>query len=86
MPYIDERDRDDLRPKSQRAALTPGELNFQLTSVALDYMAAHGGVAYDIINDVMGAFIGAALEFYRRVAAPYEDKKINVNGDVFPHA
>lgn len=38
---------------------------------------------YQLINDVIGAVEGAKLEFYRRMAAPYEDKKKDENGDVY---
>jgi hypothetical protein len=41
------------------------------------------GLSYQTINDIVGALEGAKLEFYRRVAVPYEDKKIIENGDVF---
>lgn len=34
--------------------------------------------------EIGGAIECAKLEFYRRVAAPYEDKKIAENGDVYP--
>ena len=33
--------------------------------------------------DVKGAISGATLEFYRRVAVPYEESKIEKNGDVY---
>ncbi|WP_439397023.1 DUF6899 family protein [Bradyrhizobium sp. PMVTL-01] len=36
------------------------------------------------MNDVLGALDGAKAEFYRRVAAPYEDAKIADSGDVYP--
>jgi hypothetical protein len=39
--------------------------------------------SYQSINDVLGALEGAKLEFYRRIAAPYEDTKIQENGDVY---
>lgn len=32
---------------------------------------------------VIGCLICAAFEFYRRVVAPYEDQKIQENGDVY---
>ena len=35
------------------------------------------------IGDVVNAMECAKLEFYRRVAAPYEDTKIKENGDVY---
>ncbi len=31
----------------------------------------------------MGALEGSKLEFYRRIAAPYENKKMKENGDVY---
>lgn len=85
MPYIDEADRESLTPAIERSATTPGELNFQLTQVALDFLAFNGK-SYATANDIIGAFEAAKLEFYRRVVAPYEDRKIAVNGDVYPDA
>lgn len=35
------------------------------------------------MGDLLGAIEAAKLEFYRRVAAPYEDKKCMENGDVY---
>ena len=46
----------------------------------LDVYAAGG---YAVYNRAMGVFDCAAREFYRRVVAPYEDKKIMENGDVY---
>jgi hypothetical protein len=62
---------------------TAGELNYVLTSVVLGYLAKKG-LSYGTINDIVGALEGAKLEFVRRVSAPYEDKKIQQNGDVYP--
>lgn len=62
-----------------------GTLNYLLTQVAIMYVKDEG-LSYSSINDVMGAFACAAQEFYRRVAAPYEDTKILANGDVYPLA
>lgn len=33
--------------------------------------------------DIQGALECCKLEFYRRVAVPYEDRKIKLNGDVY---
>lgn len=80
MPYIKQKRRTELltidRPK------TPGELNYVLTQAALDYLADKGE-CYLTINDILGAMEGAKMEFYRRVAAPYEDEKKEENGDVY---
>lgn len=79
MPYIPTADRDgaDLFPN------TPGELNFALTKLVITYVEGKG-LSYQAINDVLGALEGAKLEFYRRVAVPYENEKIRANGDVYP--
>lgn len=83
MPYIKPELRPLLEPTSKQNATEPGELNFQFTRLAIQYIVTRGGLSYATINDVMGAFSGAALEFYRRVAAVYEDQKITTNGDVY---
>lgn len=61
---------------------TPGELNYQLTMLIKEYIELKG-LRYQTINDILGALDGARAEFYRRVVAPYEDQKIEENGDVW---
>ncbi len=63
--------------------LKPGDLNYLITRLATEYMQI-GGLSYKNINDVLGAAEGAKLEFYRRLAAPFEDTKIASTGDVYP--
>ena len=78
MPYIRQRDR-------KRALVLPegpGELNFKLTHTIQRYLNQHG-LSYRTINDILGALEGAKQEFYRRVAVPYENQKIQDNGDVY---
>lgn len=81
MPYIAPEDRADLEPHSTREAMTPGELNFQITCLIDGYMA--GNLDYQSINDVQGALACVMNESYRRVAVPYEEQKKELNGDVF---
>ncbi|MBN1115034.1 MAG: hypothetical protein JXA66_06805 [Oligoflexia bacterium] len=40
-------------------------------------------VKYSEVNEAMGALECIKQEYYRRVAAPYEDIKIKENGDVY---
>lgn len=80
MPYIKPYDRDFYEPHCPRAS-TPGELNFQITCLIKKYVG--NSLCYDYINDVLGALEGAKLEFYARVARPYESDKIEENGDVY---
>jgi hypothetical protein len=81
MPYIHQADRNALEC-GVRKADNPGELNYVFTIYAVEYIQRKG-LKYQHINDVMGALEGAKQEFYRRLAAPYEDKKIAENGDVY---
>ncbi len=84
MPYIKQERRNELLHDLTGIASpdTAGELNFMFTKLAVDFCHQHG-LSYARINDVIGALEGAKLEFYRRVAAPYEDTKIKENGDVY---
>jgi len=82
MPYIKQRDRDELL-ESRRRIETAGELNYAITTLCIDYLDLHGTISYDAINTVVGVLECAKQEFYRRVAVPYEDKKMEENGDVY---
>jgi hypothetical protein len=79
MPYLSDKERafvDDVGPS------TPGQLNYAITKVVLDYMSIIG-VSYSNLNEAYGAMLAAAAEFYRRKVAPYEDDKAKENGDVY---
>jgi len=80
MPYINKEDRTQVE-LIIRDPQTAGELNFLITTIIRDYY--NNEQCYQSINDIVGALEGAKLEFYRRVAAPYEDTKIIQNGDVY---
>ena len=80
MPYITERRRLDISRGDEIA--TPGELQYLIALLINNYVGTMN-LSYQTINDIVGALEGAKLEFYRRMAAPYEDKKIAENGDVY---
>lgn len=81
MPYIEKYRREVVKHDQDRVS-TVGELNFLFSTLAVEYVLKNG-LSYSTINDVMGVFESAKLEFYRRVAAPYEDVKLAENGDVY---
>lgn len=81
MPYIKNRWYRWNREDSNSQPKNVGELNYIITMVIKEYYDSIGG--YQGVNDVLGALEGAKLEFYRRVASPYEDIKIKENGDVY---
>jgi hypothetical protein len=80
MPYIDKGIRSSL--DDGRKARQPGELNYQVSKLVNDFFAMRG-LSYTVINEVIGALECAKLEVYRRVAGPYEDKKVAANGEVY---
>ena len=87
MPYIKQEDKPKFEPALKTLAGVeingPGELNYLVTRIALMYLEQNG-LKYQHLNDVSGALTNANLELYRRLAGPYEDKKIAENGDVYP--
>lgn len=58
-----------------------GNLNYVVTSIIARSYGS--GVRYDDINEIVGMLECAKLEFYRRVAAPYENQKAHDNGDAY---
>jgi hypothetical protein len=89
MPYIKKERRKELFCLSTDDSAfmfwnveTPGELNYAFTHILNSYLE-NKKLSYQTINEIIGALEGSKLEFYRRIVAPYEDKKIEENGDVY---
>ena len=88
MPYIKPDDRTPLDPQTdQLCAALPtehfaGNLNYVISRLCAGLLAKHKN--YARINEIVGTLECAKLELYRRIAAPYEDTKIEQNGDVYP--
>jgi hypothetical protein len=80
MPYITCEARNEIDNGAMPE--TAGELNYMISSLLDEYLTENGR-NYANINEVIGVLECAKLEIYRRVAAPYEDEKIDQNGDVF---
>lgn len=81
MPYIPQEDRGKVIDNGY--ARTVGELNYLITQSCLDYLGKYMSPTYASCNEVMGVLECVKQEFYRRVAAPMEDRKCDMNGDVF---
>ena len=90
MPYIPETQREPLEysilhlvavlnkyPDDNR-----GRLNY-IISRLMEGIISDEEISYNEINDLIGVLECAKLELYRRLAAPYEDKKIVSNSDVY---
>lgn len=94
MPYVKQvvRDRiglqealNDLPEKTAEFPLDPGELNYVLTMIIRQYIISKsdGHITYQLLNEVDGVLGLCQAEFRRRIVYPYEDKKIQENGDVW---
>ena len=96
MPYIKQKDRKrftrspqklgphssvDLLAETGKQCSSAGDLNYAFTVIAQHYLKTNG-LNYQHINDCIGALEGCKLELYRRIAVPYEDLKVEENGDV----
>ncbi len=81
MPYIPAEDRTMVR--THRCPITPGELNYLITNTIIGYLDTLNRHSYAGYNEVVGVLECVKLEMYRRMVAPYEDKKCVVNGDVY---
>ena len=88
MPYISRSDREELdlvvgsalrtlERKSFEDSL--GDLNYLISRIISSHM---GKVSYGKIAMATGVLENVKQEFYRRLAAPYEDQKISQNGDI----
>jgi len=85
MPYITQDARDRLA--ADGVPENAGELNYAVTRLIDAYLtraaAREVRMRYAHLNEAIGVLECAKLELYRRVAAPYEDEKIEESGDVY---
>ena len=59
---------------------SPGTLNYIITRLVHWWLGDNPN--YERYNAAIGVLECAKLELYRRKVSPYEDEKINENGDV----
>lgn len=88
MPYINRSDRAkyqtlihelaNLIPKDPKER--PGNMNYVISLLLHRVYGAN--LRYADHNEVLGVLSGVSQEFYRRFTAPYEDKKIEEQGDL----
>jgi hypothetical protein len=82
MPYIPPSEKK--RVDQDNLITTAGQFNYALNQLVNIYIEQNE-FNYQTANDIVGAIECAKMEIYRRLVAPYEDKKILQNGDVNPY-
>ena len=93
MPYIRQEKRSEIENELDQLIIkfleselevgTAGRLNYLISSITGAILNNDERVSYARINELIGVLECAKLELYRRVAAPYEDDKSRLNGDVY---
>ena len=84
MPYIKKEDRKKFKELAVKLGIDAdcaGDLNYIITEIVHAFIKKKGK-RYSNINEVVGALECCKLELYRKIAVPYEDGKIQENGDV----
>lgn len=95
MPYIPQNQRPDIdiavddliealvkEKLDDESALHEGMLNYAITRLLMKVYGSCDSTRYAQINNAIGMLECCKLEFYRTVAAPYEDQKAFENGEV----
>jgi hypothetical protein len=90
MPYIPKQSRpkfndlvDAMVEKiSSEEMSKAGELNYIITTLLMKFMKREGK-RYHYYNMIAGVLTEVDKEIYRRFTAPYEDEKIESEGDLF---
>ena len=86
MPYIDKASRMSFDHLGVPIPDDGGQLQYLIAEM-IDLMLMEKtydrSIRYADLESIMGALAGAQAEFYRKVVAPYEDKKIVENGRVY---
>jgi len=87
MPYIGQKDREELDDPIRNLAGYlagngyEGRLNYTISTL-LTLLVQAQGKRYATMNALIGVLESAKQEFYRKAVAPYEDEKIEQNGDL----
>lgn len=90
MPYIKKESRTNIDGMIDQLARLLSEFDQDKVDGALNYTVStllnklYKDKYFDF-NRALGVLNAITLEFYRRKVAPYEDVKIEKNGDVFSH-
>lgn len=79
MPYVNQNARIALN-RASGEPVNVGELTYVLYRECLRYLGREP--RYADFAEVLGALEATKLELYRRQIAPYEDGKLDLNGDV----
>ena len=87
MPYIDQEIRDYYDPGIEEILskidrlTTPGDVSYIISRILLHYISINDK-NYQFLEGIIGKLDLISYELKRRMIAPYEDQKIEENGDL----
>lgn len=94
MPYITKQERVQLDPyinqivstirlmEEKDLTLNDGRLNYTICRILIGVLGLVGLPQYHKLNTMVGIMESVKLELTRRITNPYEDTKIEKNGDI----
>jgi len=85
MPYIKKKERaklDYLVKEIAEKIYDEGALNYVISSLCFEVLQREK-INYKTLNAIIGVLTCVLQEFYRRIVVPYENSKIEENGDIF---
>lgn len=80
MPYLSRERRLELLSGSTPE--TSGDLNYLICNLIEDFVIDKG-ISYAVMAEAISGATEAVAEFRRRIVSPYEDLKLEENGEVF---
>lgn len=89
MPYIKQERRKELDTKISELfsqTLNVGDLNYIISRIIQENMKQaqnNDMFNYAFCNNIIGVLECAKIEFYNRVVTPYENQKIQENGELY---
>lgn len=81
MPYIPIKARDRLDRTGAEQPSNTGELAYVISDIIDDYISVDYN--FERLSMALGVLEAVKMEVYRRVVAPYEQSKLEANGEVF---
>ena len=85
MPYIKQRNRNEIDEAIEKLVehiMSKGDLNYAICELVGQRILEQERISYTTISECIDAVHDAETELRRRILEPYEDSKIEENGDV----
>lgn len=87
MPYIKKANRNRfsavVKELNKLTNITAGDVNYLISKILNRMVHFRNEPSYAMLNSLIGVLECVKLELYRRIVVPYEEEKIEENGDIY---